>query len=88
MLIWKRTGMMRNLLRFFIDPSTNERTDQYDENRADLEKDRDDEEFMAMYEQYEAFDELEEQFMDMEESVTARIAEYVDNHIEEFAEIV
>ena len=57
----------------------------YDENRADLEKDRDDEEFMAMYEQYEAFDELEEQFMDMEESVTARIAEYVDNHIEEFA---
>lgn len=43
---------------------------------------------MAMYEQYEAFDELEEQFMDMEESVTARVAEYVDNHIEEFAEIV
>ena len=59
-----------------------------DRNRADLEKDRDDEEFMAMYEQYEAFDELEEQFMDMEELVTARIAEYVDNHIEEFAEIV
>ena len=43
---------------------------------------------LAMYEQYEAFDELEEQFMDMEELVTARIAEYVDNHIEEFAEIV
>ena len=60
----------------------------YDENRADLEMDRDDEEFMAMYEQYEAFDELEEQFMDMEELVTVRIAEYVDNHIEEFAEIV
>lgn len=53
-----------------------------------MEKDRNDEEFMAMYEQYEAFDELEEQFMDMEELVTARIAEYVDNHIEEFAEIV
>ena len=43
---------------------------------------------MALYEKYEAFDELEEQFMDMEESVTDRIAEYVDNHIEEFAEIV
>ena len=26
----------------------------YDENRADLEKDRDDEEFMAMYEQYKS----------------------------------
>lgn len=60
----------------------------YDANRADLEKERDDDEFMAMYEQYEAFDELEEAFMDMEELVTAQIAEYVDNHMEEFAEIV
>lgn len=60
----------------------------YDENRADLEKDRDDEEFMAMYEQYEAFDDLEEEFMDLEELITAQIAEYVDDHIEEFAEIV
>ena len=59
----------------------------YDANRADLEKDRDDEEFMAMYEQYEAFDELEEQFMDMEEEVTELIARYVDEHLEEFAEI-
>ena len=41
-----------------------------------------------MYEQYEVFDELEEQFMDMEELVTAQIAEYVDNNIEQFAEIV
>ncbi|WP_455667439.1 DMP19 family protein [Phocaeicola sp.] len=60
----------------------------YDANRVDLEKERDDDEFMAMYEQYEAFDELEEAFMDMEELVTAQIAEYVDNHMEEFAEIV
>ena len=52
------------------------------------DRDRDDEEFMAMYEQYEVFDELEEQFMDMEELVTAQIAEYVDNNIEQFAEIV
>ncbi|MDE5678804.1 DMP19 family protein [Phocaeicola sp.] len=60
----------------------------YDENRADLEKERDDDEFMAMYERYEAFDDMEEEFMDMEELTTAQIAEYVDNHIEEFAEIV
>lgn len=60
----------------------------YDANRSDLEKECDDDEFMAMYEQYEAFDELEEAFMDMEEQVTAQIAEYVDNHLEEFAEIV
>lgn len=59
----------------------------YDANRKDLEKDCTDDEFMAMYEQYEAFDDLEEEFMDMEEEVTAKIAEYVDNHLEQFAEI-
>ena len=42
---------------------------------------------MAMYEQYEAFDDLEEQFMDMEEQVTAQVASYVDEHIEQFAAI-
>lgn len=57
----------------------------YDENREDLEKERDEEAFMAMYEQYEAFDDLEEQFMDMEEQVTAQVASYVDEHIEQFA---
>lgn len=60
----------------------------YDENREDLERERTDEEFMAMYEQYEAFDELEEEFMESEEMVTAQIAEYVDEHLELFAEIV
>jgi hypothetical protein len=60
----------------------------YDENKADLEKERDDDEFMAMYEQYEVFDDLEEEFMDMEEFVTAKLAEYVDEHLEYFAEII
>jgi hypothetical protein len=56
----------------------------YDAHRDDLEQDRSDDEFMAMYEQYEAFDDLEEEFMDIEELETAHIAEYVDNHLEEF----
>ena len=60
----------------------------YDENKADLEKERDDDEFMAMYEQYEVFDDLEEEFMEMEEYVTAKLAEYVDEHLELFAEVV
>lgn len=60
----------------------------YDEHREDLEKERTDEEFMAMYEQYEIFDEMEEAFMDKEEYYTAKIAEYVDEHIELFASIV
>ncbi|MGL5938600.1 MAG: DMP19 family protein [Phocaeicola sp.] len=60
----------------------------YDRHRADLEKECTEEEFMAMYEQYEAFDDLEEKFMEMEELVTAKIAEYVDEHLDEFAVIV
>ena len=60
----------------------------FDANRKDLEKERTDDEFMAMYEQYEAFDELEETYLEMEEQVTALIASYVDDHLELFAKII
>ena len=60
----------------------------YDANRKDLEKERTDDEFMAMYEQYEAFDDLEEAYLDMEEQVTTLVASYVDNHLELFAKII
>lgn len=59
----------------------------YDVNREDLEKERSEEEFMAMYEPYEAFDDLEEAYFEMEEQVTASIARYVDEHLELFAKI-
>ena len=57
----------------------------YDEHKEDLQKERTDDEFMAMYERYEEFDDLEEKFMDMEEQVTTQIAAYVDEHLEQFA---
>lgn len=60
----------------------------YDEHREDLERERTDDEFMAMYEQYEAFDELEDEFLEKEERYTALMAQYVDEHVELFAEIV
>ena len=60
----------------------------YDANRKDLEKERTNDEFMAMYEQYEAFDDLEEAYLDMEEQVTTLVASYVDNHLELFAKII
>ncbi|GAE83005.1 hypothetical protein JCM10512_1252 [Bacteroides reticulotermitis JCM 10512] len=60
----------------------------YDANRSDLEKERTDDEFMAMYEQYEVFDDLEEEYLDMEELVTASLASYVDEHLELFAKII
>lgn len=59
----------------------------YDAHRADLEKDCTEDEFMAMYEQYEAFDDLEEKFMEEEELITAQIAAYVDEHLDSFATI-
>lgn len=60
----------------------------YDAHRADLERERTDEEFMAMYEQYEAFDDLEDEFLEKEEMFTAQVAEYVDEHLDLFARIV
>ena len=43
---------------------------------------------MAMYEQYEDFDDLEDEFLEHEEEFTARVAQYVDEHLELFAEVV
>lgn len=60
----------------------------YDAHRKDLERERTDEEFMAMYEEYEQFDDLEDEFIETEEQVTATIASYVDEHLELFAKIV
>lgn len=59
----------------------------YDAHRADLEKECTEEEFMAMYEQYEAFDDLEERYMEEEEQITAQIATYVDEHLDSFAQV-
>lgn len=60
----------------------------YDEHREDLERERTDEEFMAMYEQYEAFDELEDEFLEKEEEYTSLVAGYVDEHLDLFATVI
>lgn len=59
----------------------------YDAHKEDLERERTDEEFMAMYEEYEVFDELEDRFVEEEERFTTMVAAYVDEHIGLFAEI-
>ena len=59
----------------------------YDPNKKELERETTEEEFNAMYVDFEVFDELEEQYFDMEEQQTALLAAYVDDHIEDFAEI-
>lgn len=60
----------------------------YDAHRVELERKTTEDEFMAMYVDFEVFDELEEQYFEMEEEQTAIIASYVDEHIEDFAEII
>ena len=60
----------------------------YDAHREDLERERTDDEFMAMYEQYEVFDALEDEFLEKEEEYTALVASYVDEHLDLFAKII
>ena len=43
-----------------------------------------DEDFMALFEQYPQFDDLDDAFVEMEEEVTETIAHYVDEHLEQF----
>lgn len=46
-----------------------------------------DEEFMALFEQYPEFDELDDAFIEMEEEVTDIVAHYVDDNLEKFIRI-
>ena len=43
---------------------------------------------MALFERFSEFDELDDAFVEMEEEVTAALAHYVDEHIDQFATIV
>ena len=52
-----------------------------------LTADCSDEEFMALFEQYPDFDDLDDEFIEMEEEVTDIIAHYVDEHLEMFISI-
>lgn len=54
----------------------------------ELTKECSDEEFMALFEQYPEFDDLDDEFIEMEEEVTEIVARYVDEHLEAFAEII
>lgn len=47
----------------------------------------DDDAFMALFEQYPAFDDLDDTFVETEESITKMVAFYIDAHLDEFIEI-
>mgnify|MGYP002624275609 CR=1 FL=1 len=46
-----------------------------------------DEDFMALYEQFPQFDDLDDEFVAQEEEWTAAVAHYVDDHLDHFAQI-
>src|SRR5574344_116240 len=60
----------------------------YEKYHLQIEKDCTDEEFMAMFEQFEDFDAFDDEFVENEEEYTESIARYVDEHLDEFAKVV
>ena len=60
----------------------------YNQYREELEADCSDEEFMAMFERYPAFDDLDDAFVENEEEWTAQVASYIDEHIGNFANVL
>lgn len=59
----------------------------YNKYHEDIERDCSDDEFMALFERFPEFDDLDDEFVENEESWTSGVAHYVDEHIERFARI-
>ncbi len=53
----------------------------------DIERDMDDEEFMALYEKYPVFDDFDDMFVENEEEWTAQVAYYIDEHLDSFCQV-
>ena len=71
---------MRDLSKLIYDAHT-----LYLKHHEAIEKDCTEDEFMALFEQFPEFDDLDDTFVENEESWTEQIAEYIDQHIEKFA---
>lgn len=56
--------------------------------RAEIERECTDEEFMALFEQFPQFDDLDDTFVECEEEWTEAVARYIDGHVERFATII
>jgi len=56
----------------------------YRKSHEEIELECTDEEFMAMFEQFPEFDDLDDNFVENEERWTGMIAHYIDEHIDKF----
>lgn len=59
----------------------------YFKYKNEIERECTDDEFMAMFEQYPEFDDLDDLFVENEETWTVMVACYVDEHIERFVTV-
>jgi hypothetical protein len=73
---------MRDLSKLIYDAHS-----LYVKYGAEIEKDCTDEEFMALFEQYPEFDDLDDKFVENEETYTEQIARYIDENLDKFAVI-
>ena len=60
----------------------------YIKYKEEIERDCSDEEFMALFERYSDFDEMDDEFVENEEQWTRDIAYYIDEHIDLFCKVV
>lgn len=73
---------MRPLSKLIYDAHT-----LYVKYGQQLERDCSDDEFMALFEQYPEFDDLDDEFVEEEEAWTEQIARYIDEHLDRFATV-
>ena len=64
------------------------KNDEFYTQYEDIEREMNYDEFMALYEQYPEFEDLDDEFICMEEQVTGRVAAYLDDHLLDFIDIV
>ena len=74
---------MRELSKLIYDAHT-----LWLKHREAIEKEMTQEEFMALFEQFPDFDDLDDQFVEHEEEWTEDIAHYIDDHLDRFATII
>lgn len=73
---------MRDLSKMVYDAHS-----LYVKYHEQIERDCTDDEFMALFEQFPEFDDLDDTFVEMEEEWTEQIARYIDANIDKFASI-
>ena len=73
---------MKELSRLIYDAHS-----LYVKYHEQIECDCTDDEFMALFEQFPEFDDLDDEFVEREEEWTEQVAHYIDEHIEKFAKV-